>query len=284
MEIPGIIRITEPDGPASPLVLDVPHAGRVYPEDFHFSCPLPLLRQTEDAYVDELVAGAVRQGATLVTAEFPRALIDVNRAINDLDPAVVDGVWPEPLDPSDKTLQGLGLVRRMCRSGVPMYDAPLSLAEIDQRLRQFYYPYHRHLARVLRQTQQRHGEVWLIDCHSMPSTRFDGSPMNADFVLGDRDGTSCDPGFLQLALQFLRDLGYRVAINDPYKGVEIVRRYGQPQKRCYAMQLEINRGLYMDEENVALLPQMQALTKDLEHFFARMIAALSYSALDRAAE
>jgi N-formylglutamate deformylase len=287
MNIPGILRITEPNGPMASLVLDVPHAGRLYPEDFRYSCPLPLLRQAEDAYVDELVLGAVNQGATLVTAQFPRTMIDVNRAISDLDPAVVDDVWPEPLQPSEQTLQGLGLVRRLCQTGVPMYDAPLSLAEIDQRLRQFYHPYHRHLSRVLRQVRQRCGEVWLIDCHSMPSHSFEGlgkTVRRPDFVLGDRDGSSCDAGFVQLAALFLRDLGYSVAINAPYKGREILRRYGRPQERCYAMQLEINRDLYMDEDKVTRLPQMANLAKDLEHFFARLIAALSYSALDRAAE
>jgi N-formylglutamate deformylase len=284
MDIPGILRIIEPIGPMAPLVLDVPHAGRAYPADFRTLCSPALLRHTEDPYVDELVAKVVNQGATLVTATFPRAMIDVNRPLTDLDPAVVDGVWPEPLQPTEQTLRGLGLIRRMCQEGMPMYDHPLALTEIDQRLRQFYHPYHRHLAKVLRRVKERFGEVWLIDCHSMPSHSLDKAGnrvRNADFVLGDRDGATCDAGFLQLAALFLRDLGYSVAINAPYKGQEILRRHGKPKQRSYAMQLEINRDLYVNETDFTRLPQMAAFAKDLEHFFARLIAALSYSARDR---
>ena len=285
MEIPGILRVLEPEGPLTPLVVDVPHAGRTYPTDFRYSCPFPLLRQTEDAYVDELVAGAVNHGAPILAALFPRALIDANRAIDDLDPALVDGVWPEPLQPSERTLQGLGLIRRLCRGGVPMYDAPLSLTEIDQRIRQFYNPYHHYLTRLIRRAHQRFGEVWLINCHSMPSRGFeDRGARRPDFVLGDRDGTSCGAAFVQQAANILRALGYSVAINDPYKGVEILRRYGQPQRRHYALQLEINRGLYLDEEKVERLPQMEKLVADMETFFARIAAALSHNALDKAAE
>lgn len=287
MEIPGIVRVIAPTGPVGPLVVDVPHAGRTYPTDFRYTCPYPLLRQAEDAYVDELVAGATAHGIPIVAALFPRAMIDVNRALDDLDPALVDGVWPEPLQPTERTLQGLGLIRRMCRGGVPMYDAPLPLAEIDQRIRQFYTPYHRQLNKQLRATQQRCGEVWLINCHSMPSRGLEdrnGNSRRADFVLGDREGQSCPAFFTQQAASILRALGYSVAINDPYKGVEILRRYGQPKRQSYALQLEINRALYLDEEKVERLPTMERLKSDLTEFFGRMLAVLSQSAFDRAAE
>lgn len=287
MEIPGILRVVEPEGSLAPLVVDVPHAGRTYPTDFRYSCPYPLLRQAEDAYVDELVTGAPALGIPVVAALFPRSLIDVNRAIDDLDPALVDGVWPEPLQPSDRTLQGLGLIRRLCRGGVPMYDAPLKIAEIDQRIRQFYAPYHHHLARRLQQTRQRHGEAWLINCHSMPSRGMEdrgGNTRRADFVLGDRDGSTCPAFFMQQAASILRELGYSVAINDPYKGMEILRRHGHPQRQSYALQLEINRGLYLNEEKVERSPGITRLTQDLTRFFARMITVLSHQAIDRAAE
>lgn len=287
MEIPGILRVIEPEGSLAPLVIDVPHAGRTYPSDFRYSCPYPLLRQAEDAYVDELVSGAPALGIPVVAALFPRSMIDVNRALDDLDPALVDGVWPEPLQPSERTLQGLGLVRRLCRGGVPMYEAPLPLAEIDQRIRQFYAPYHRHLARRLQRTQQQHGAVWLINCHSMPSRGVEdkgGNTKRADFVLGDLDGRSCPAVFIQQAAAILRELGYSVALNDPYKGMEIMRRYGQPQRQRYALQLEINRGLYLNEEKVERSAGMSQLTQDLTRFFTRMIAVLSHQALASAAE
>ncbi len=276
MEIPGIFRVTDPVGPLAPLLLGVPHAGRVYPGDFKFSCPIDLLRQTEDSFVDELVVDATRHGATVLTALFPRAMVDVNRALSDLDPAIVDGVWPEPLQPSVRTLQGLGLIRRLCKGGVPMYDAPLSLAEIDLRLRQYYHPYHRALAAQMAALLRRFDEVWLIDCHSMPSSGFDGaSSQRADFVLGDRDGTTCDPEFTALAAKLLREMGYSVAINDPYKGVEILQRYGQPARRQHALQLEINRALYLDEISCAKTPGFDRLRVDLESFSNRIVAALS---------
>lgn len=286
MEIPGILRITETRGPQAPLVIDVPHAGRIYPTDFRFSCPFALLRQTEDAYVDELVAGAVLHGAAMLTALFPRALIDVNRALDDLDPAVVDGVWPEPLQPGERTLQGLGLVRRLCRGGVPMYDAPLPPAEVDQRLRQFYNPYHRHLARLLQRRQQAFGAVWLVNCHSMPARGVEerGYLRRHDFVLGDRDGTSCESWFIQQAASILRSLGYSVALNDPYKGKEILQRHGQPARSSQALQLEINRALYMDEEKVERLPSMSKLAADMELFFERLTASVMTQVMDKAAE
>ncbi|MEJ0063426.1 MAG: N-formylglutamate amidohydrolase [Alphaproteobacteria bacterium] len=276
MEIPGIFRVNDPAGPAAPLVLDVPHSGRTYPGDFQYACPFPLLRQTEDAYVDELMENAVEHGATVLTALFPRALIDVNRAVDDLDPAVVDGVWPEPLQPSERTLGGLGLVRRMCRGGVPVYKEPLAIEEIDRRLRQYYHPYHRALARILDGMHRRFGAVWHIDCHSMPSKMYDGSLMAADFVLGDRDGTSCSADFTALCAEALRGLGYKVVINDPYKGVEIVRRHGQPGQARHSLQLEINRALYLDEDVIQRASGFDKMRADLGKFIQKVAAALPY--------
>lgn len=286
MEIPGILRITETPGAQAPLVIDVPHAGRTYPTDFRYSCPYALLRQTEDAYVDELVFGAVQHGAVMLTALFPRALIDVNRALDDLDPAVVDGVWPEPLQPGERTLQGLGLVRRLCRGGVPMYDTPLPLAEVDQRLRQFYDPYHRQLTRLLQRRQQAFGAVWLVNCHSMPARGVEerGFARRHDFVLGDRDGASCEPWFIQQAASILRSQGYSVAINDPYKGKEILRRHGQPARGSQALQLEINRALYLDEEKVERLPTLEKVAADMSAFFGQLTTAIMTQVMDKAAE
>jgi N-formylglutamate amidohydrolase len=277
MEIPGIYSVTDPAGPAAPLLLGVPHSGRVYPGDFRYACPLEMLRQTEDSFVDELVVDAAQHGATILAALFPRAMVDVNRALSDLDPAIVDGVWPEPLQPTVRTLQGLGLIRRLCKGGVPMYDAPLSLAEIDQRLRQFYHPYHHALTAQLNGLKRRFDEVWLIDCHSMPSSGYEGDGTNrrADFVLGDRDGTTCDPEFTALVVRLLRDMGYSVAINDPYKGIEILQRYGQPARRQHALQLEINRALYLDEPTCARSANFDRLRGDMATFFNRVVAALS---------
>src|SRR5580704_17719371 len=119
--------LLEPSVAAAPLVVDSPHSGREYPDDFDFECSLDLLRQTEDSYVDELVAGAAQAGATVLAAQFPRCYIDVNRALDDIDPLVLAAPWPTPLNPSQRTLLGLGLVRRLCKSNVPVYRGPLPI-------------------------------------------------------------------------------------------------------------------------------------------------------------
>jgi N-formylglutamate deformylase len=253
---------------SSPLILSSPHSGRRYPEDFGFVCPLPVLRQAEDAYVDELIAGGAEAGATIIQAEFPRSYIDVNRAEDDLDPAVLAEAWPSPLQPSKNTLQGLGLVRRLCKGGVAMYAAPLPVAEVQKRLERFYRPYHAALEKLLAKHTACFGEAYLIDCHSMPGpAETDDWRRHHDFVLGDRDGTSCDPAFTRLVHDLLHDMGYSVALNNPYKGVEILKRYGQQRRGIHALQLEISRRLYMDEQTLEKNGNFSKLRDDLTKAF-----------------
>lgn len=268
--------IVEPTAPKTPLIVDSPHSGRIYPADFNYSCPLPLLRQAEDSYVDELVAVASEAGATLVTAEFPRSYIDVNRAENDIDPAILAEAWPDVLKPSERTLLGLGLVRRLCKSNVPVYAKPLSVAEVKQRIEKFYRPYHAALDSVIKQCVAEFGECYFVNAHSMPGQNFENRLLRRpDFVLGDRDGTSCDVAFTRYAQTILQDLGYSVALNDPYKGVEIVRRYGQPQKGQHVVQLEINRRLYMNEQTLEKTEGFAQLQKNLTVFFQTLASDLA---------
>ena len=265
-----------------PLVLSSSHSGRLYPAGFNYSCPLSLLRQTEDAYVDELIGGAVDAGASVLTANFPRSYIDVNRQENDLDPAVLAAPWPTALAPSDRTLQGLGLVRRLCKTGVPMYHAPLSIADVQQRIQSCYRPYHADLQNLLTTTRLQFGEVYLLDCHSMPSTKM-GGRTTADFVLGDRDGTSCDPAFTRLVHGLLADLIFNVALNHPYKGMEITRRYGLPNLRQNVLQIEINRGLYLDEPCVEKSPSFKSLQNALSKFFRQLVKELQQQPIEQLA-
>jgi N-formylglutamate amidohydrolase len=263
--------LLEPTAAKAPLVVDSPHSGRIYPADFAYVCPLPLLRQTEDSYVDELVAGAREAGATVLTAEFPRSYMDANRAENDIDPALLAEAWPEVLQPSERTLQGLGLVRRLCKSNVPVYAAPLTVDEIKRRIATFYRPYHAALAKVIEQRVAEFGECYLINAHSMPGQSYENRMIRRpDFVLGDRDGTSCDLSFTRHAADILQDMGYSVALNDPYKGVEIVRRYGKPQAGQHALQLEINRRLYMNEQTLEKTEGFAKLQKNLTAFFQNL--------------
>ncbi len=280
-----LIRL-DPSGGSVPVVLDSPHSGTRYPAGFNFVCPLPLLRQAEDTHVDELFAAAPDYGATLICALFPRAFLDVNRASDDIDPEMLDGPWPGPLNPSEKSAMGMGLVRNLCRPGLPMYDGKLPVAEVVDRIERYWRPYHEQLAGCIDQLHGRFGMVWHINCHSMPSLTVgaDDREGGADFVLGDRDGTTCDPGFTRFVADYLRALGYRVRINDPYKGVELVRRYSRPARGRHSLQLEIDRRLYMNEETLEKHSGFDRLRADLNRLVAAICDHAGAMVARRAAE
>jgi N-formylglutamate deformylase len=243
-----------------------------------------MLRQTEDFLVDELVAGAADAGATVIAAQFPRCYIDTNRAEDDIDPTVLAEPWPTPLAPSERTLQGLGLVRRMCKAGVSVYAAPLPVADVQKRIAQCYRPYHDVLQQTITQRMGEFGECYLINCHSMPDRGNDSTGKSRpDFILGDRNGTSCDPSFTRRVHEKMQDLGYSVAFNDPYKGMEIVRRYGKPQTGQHALQLEINRRLYMKEAALEKNSGFAPLQKNLSAIFGALAGDLIRNMPDRLA-
>ncbi|MGE8320285.1 MAG: N-formylglutamate amidohydrolase [Comamonas sp.] len=245
-----------PTAEALPLVCDSPHSGTAYPEDFGHAVPLRLLRRGEDTHVAALWDRWPAFGATLVEATFPRTYIDPNRSEADLDPAQIDGEWPVPLAPSAKTQQGLGLIwQRISQAGVatPLYERQRTVAEIERRIAGYWRPYHAALAQAIDASVQRFGRVWHLNLHSMPNDvyqrlgRTDAPPL-ADFVLGDRDGTTCAPEFIHLIGDTLQGFGYSVAYNEPYKGVELIGRIGQPQLGRHSLQIEIRRPVYMDED------------------------------------
>jgi N-formylglutamate deformylase len=253
-EIPGVLWRRDPHTEELPLVFDSPHSGSSYPEDFRFCCPFDVLRTAEDTYVDELYSAAPELGATLIGAVFPRSYLDPNRAIDDLDSALIDGTWPSPLAPSHRTRSGLGLVRRVVRPGTPIYDRKLGVDEIRTRLDRCHAPYHRVLDEACQRARHKFGVVWHVNCHSMPSQRSaKGSKKGghcADFVLGDRDGTTCEPEFTEFVARELRGRGYTVHINEVYKGVEIVKRQGRPAIHRHSLQIEVDRALYMDQKTL----------------------------------
>lgn len=244
--------LQRPAGPAVPLVCDSPHSGTRYPDDYRPAVPLALLRGGEDTHVDTLWAAVPAVGGTLLAAQFPRTYIDPNRSEDDLDPELLDAPWPAPLAPGEKTRLGFGLVWRNVRAGVPIYDRKLSVAEVQARIERCWRPYHRALATWIGQAQREFGAVWHLNLHSMPNDayqrlRIDSPHPLADFVLGDRDGRTCEPAFVDLVERELRGFGYSVARNDPYKGVQLIERIGQPQLQRHSLQVEIRRPLYMDE-------------------------------------
>jgi N-formylglutamate amidohydrolase len=271
LEIPGVLWRRDPHAEPLPLVLDSPHSGALYPEDFAYCCALPVLRRAEDCYVDELFEAAPSHGATLIAAVFPRSYIDVNRAADDIDPGLLAGAMPGFLVPRPVTR--VGLVRRHAQPGVPIYDKKLSPDEILARIERYHTPYHRMLDETCERLCHEFGAVWHINCHSMPSygpAREERKGVYADFVLGDRDGTTCAAEFTDFVAGVLRGLGYDVRINEGYKGVEIVRRQGRPAENRHSLQIEVDRALYMDQKTLEKLPGFERLHADL----ARLVAAL----------
>lgn len=267
--IPGILTVVEPEGEPSPVVFDSPHSGAVYPRDFGHAAPFEVMRSGWDAYIDELFATAPAHGATLLKAEFPRTYIDPNRALDDLDVEMLDGPWPEPLEASGKTALGKGLIWRLVGKGMPVYDRKLRVTEVQGRIGLYWRPYNDTLTNLLDGVKRRFGGVWHIDCHSMPSVWPQGNPgggepVTSDFILGDRDGTTCARDFRELVRETLTGFGYKVAVNDRFKGVEIVRREGRPAENRHSLQIEITRTRYMSEQTFGKTEGFDELKADLD--------------------
>ena len=252
-----------------PLVLDSPHSGREFPVDFDAVVTETELREAEDCYVDELYAAAQELGAPLLAAAFPRTYLDPNRHAGDVDLDLIEGDWPWEYRPSGKAKIGKALIWRTLEDGRPIYLKRLSVETVQSRIERFHVPYHEKLKEHLDAAHRRFGRVLHINCHSMRSVAGKQSEegegaVRADFVLGDRDGTTCDPRFTEFVRATLAAMGYAVKVNDPYKGVELVRAYSDPKAGRHSLQIEINKRLYMDEGTLQKTPGFQKLQKDLE--------------------
>jgi N-formylglutamate deformylase len=245
--------------PAVPLVLDSPHSGHDFPADFSAVVSEAELRESEDCYVDELYAAAHELGAPLLAASFPRTYLDPNRHAGDLDLELIEGRlppdWPWEYRPSGKARLGKSLIWRTLEDGRPIYARRLAPEAVRRRIERFHTPYHRALQELLEKTVKKFGRVYHLNCHSMRCVAGkqsdDGAgSVRADFVLGDRDGTTCAPAFTELVRRTLAGMGYDVRVNDPYKGVELVRAYSDPCAGRHSLQIEINKRLYMDEKTL----------------------------------
>lgn len=265
----------EPRWGSAPLVLDSPHSGRVYPEDFGHAVPFEALRRTEDAYVDRLFEGAAGLGAGFLTALFPRSYVDANRHETEIDPLLLADPWPGAVIFTDRVDKGLGVIRRLVGPRLAVYDRLLPSAEIEARLERYHRPYHAKLQAMLDATHARFGQVWHLNCHSMKAMgrgrQGQPAPIREDFVLGDLDGQSCDPAFRDLVAGELRAMGYSVAINAPFRGAELVTRHGLPAEGRHSLQIEINRRLYLDETSVATHQGFDRLKSDLDRLVARLV-------------
>jgi N-formylglutamate deformylase len=272
----------EPAGTPVPVLFDSPHSGTDYPEDFRPGVPMAALRQAEDAFVDELYACGPRHGATLIAARFPRSYIDPNRSLLDIDTSLLDSPWPGPAAAGRKTSLGIGLVWRVLDTGEPIYARKLTVEEVRRRITDFHQPYQKAVKDSLDAAFAHFGCVWHVNCHSMPaissaiSEEGPGKP-RPDFVLGDRDGTTCEPGFTAFVAAQLSDMGYAVKVNDPYKGVELVRAFSDPAAGRHSLQIEVNRRLYMDERSREKTPGFARLARDIE----RLVKAVCGYAAER---
>ncbi|MBL0406742.1 N-formylglutamate amidohydrolase [Microvirga aerilata] len=270
--------VTEPSGQTIPFVFNAPHAGAIYPASFLAASRLdPMaLRRSEDAFVDELFAPAIGLGAPLMTARFPRAYLDLNREPYELDSRMFDGRLPPFANTrSMRVAGGLGTIPRIVADGQEIYRSRLHVDEALHRIEWLYKPYHRTLRQLVRRTAQLFGHAILIDCHSMPSSsvsREDGA--KADIVLGDRYGTSCASILIELVEAALRGRGYTVVRNKPYAGGFITEHYGEPALGRHALQIEINRALYMDERSMQKKAAFAVLREDLIQAFAQVISDL----------
>jgi len=252
-----------------PVVYDSPHSGRFYPSDFETTPARTELRRAEDAYVDELLDGALAYGVAVLDATYPRSYIDLNRASTDIDPELLSEPWPTPLAPTEKSARGLGLIRRLVVPGVAINARKLSPAEVQARIDNVFRPYHVALDELVESTRAKFGMVWHIDWHSMKSKGNamtpDGDVMRrVDAIVSDADGRTASPEVTRFVAYTLRGLGMRVAVNDPYKGGNIVRRIGDPSRHVHSVQVELNRALYLDEQSVTKTTGFVALGRVLE--------------------
>jgi N-formylglutamate amidohydrolase len=268
-----------------------PHSGNHYPPEFIAASRLDpkALRKSEDSFIDQLFGMAPDHGAPLLRALFPRAYIDPNREPFELDPDMFEDALPDYVNAhTPRVAGGLGTIARVVANGEEIYKRKLRFDEAATRINRLYHPYHRHLQNLIARTQDRFGYCLLVDCHSMPSI---GGPMDqdaglkrVDLVLGDCFGTSCAPTITALTDEVMRDLGYRVTRNMPYSGGFTTMHYGQPASGVHALQIEINRALYMEEDRFQPTMRFDALRAHLGVLIETLKVNLPKLLAKRAAE
>ncbi len=276
--------LMQAQGTRTALVFDSPHSGTHYPSDFSYAIDKQILRRAEDTYVHELYEHVPLQGAPFLQALFPRSYIDLNRSLDDLDSELINGDWPHALAPGEKTKCGMGLIWRRIRKLGEIYNRKLSIEEVEHRIQTCWRPYYKALEELINHTHSQFGVCYHINCHSMPSQVGEDSTVvekkeRADFVLGDRDGSTCSPQFTAFAEQQLLSLGYSVALNNPYKGAELIRFKSDPGDSIHCLQIEINRSLYLNEDTferkatfVSLKDNLRIFTHELAQYARAQVA------------
>jgi N-formylglutamate deformylase len=272
--------LTAATGTPGPLLLDSPHSGRWLPAELPLAVPVADLADAEDTFVDELWAGAPALGAPLLAATFSRAYVDPNRHAADIDPELLDRPWPHPIVPSGKARIGKAVVWRTLDDGRTIHARQLTPDEVAHRIDTCLRPYQQALAALIDATHTRHGVSVHLNCHSMnPSAGVMGEGRagvdRADVVLGDRDGTSCSPALTAQVGETFARLGYSVRINDPFKGVELVRAFSDPAAGRHSLQIELNKRLYMNPATGVRHAGFDTLRRDLGTVLAELARAVS---------
>ncbi|MHA1158573.1 MAG: N-formylglutamate amidohydrolase [Alphaproteobacteria bacterium] len=261
-----------------PIVLNLPHSGSSYSESFLAATQLNrhAIRASEDVGVDELFAPAAALGAPLLRAHFPRAWLDVNREPYELDPDMFAG--PLPAHANTRSIRvsgGLGAIPRIVSESVEIYGSQLPVSEAINRLETVYKPYHRALARLIARTVERFGVAVLLDCHSMPSAIRGSRNHRPDIVLGDRYRTSCASDLTDLSAALLAGANYRVTCNKPYAGGYITEHYGAPTRNVHALQIEINRSLYVNERTLQPTSGFARVQRDMAALTSQLGEAIA---------
>lgn len=264
---------------ATPFIFNSPHSGRIYPSIFVKTSQLSphTLRMSEDLFIDRLFAPATEHGATLLSARFPRAYLDINRQPFELDPALFAEKLPDYANATSlRVIGGLGTIPRLVNENDEIYASPLPLSVGLARIERLYRPYHDLLASMIEEARHSFGRAFLIDCHSMPSHlgELPGAPPY-DIVLGDRFGGSCSRDLVDFATTTLSAMGYRVGLNKPYAGGHITEFYGRPADCIHALQIEVNRALYVCEKTFEIKSGFTKLQKDIALLTERLIARFS---------
>ena len=267
-------RLVRPQASATPVICASPHSGRVYPAAMMAASQLDrrTIRRSEDAHVDAVIESAPAYGHALLTAEFARAFLDVNREPWELDPAMFEDELPSfARARTARVAAGLGAIARIVCEGQEIYARKLTFAEAEARVRAVHQPYHAALAALIGETRARHGLTVLIDWHSMPAAAARGRAGEiCDVVLGDRFGSACAAPIANLVERELAGMGYRVGRNAPYAGGYTTEHYGRPGRGVHALQVEINRALYLDEATLELTAGFDALKRDIQRLFAAL--------------
>ena len=251
--VKNVLRIYKRSSASVPIVYDSPHSGIIHPPDFKTTATKPQLKTARDAFVDELILESSNLGVAVLLADFPRTYIDPNRSTAEIDTSMVQGKWAREVQITRKLDVGMGLIRKFILPNVPMYLEKLSVAEVENRIKKYWSPYHRALKMLLDEKVAEFDAVFYIDWHSMKSKgnqmNIDSGRERPDFVVSDQDGKTSSKKFRDVIIKNLKSQGYEVAVNYPYKGAELIKRHGVPTENRHAVQIEINRRLYMDESS-----------------------------------